>query len=139
MVGVCVCGSYACFSVSRPPSCRLHESGNFVLLIALDLQQCLIEVYAQEIGYYFFFHCMNERLKTLRCLSEPKVEKHLGVSSPSPEVLFTLKYPGLGWREWEMWQSLSGSLCIGEGSETPKAQGCPGEETQEGQGNGQHY
>ena len=56
-----------------------------------------------------------------------------------PELLFTLKYPGLGWREWEMWQSLSGRLCIGEGSETPKAWQCPGEETQEGQGSGQHH
>ena len=37
-----------------------------------------------------------------------------------PEVLFTLKCPGLGWREWETWQSLSGRLCL-EGSETPKA------------------
>lgn len=70
-----------CFSLSLPPSCRLHERGDFVLLVALDLQQCLIEAYAQEIDF-FFSHCMNERLKTLRCLSEPKVEKHLGVSSP---------------------------------------------------------
>ena len=48
---------------------------------------------------------MKERMKTLRCLSGPKAEKHLGVSQPSPEVLFALKNPGLGWREWEMWQS----------------------------------
>lgn len=56
-------------------------------------------------GNRIFFHWMKERMKTLRCLSGPKVEKHLGVSQPSPEVLFTLKNPGLGWREWEMWRS----------------------------------
>lgn len=131
----CVFVVHMFVSVSSPLPHQCHKSGNLVVFMlypspraVVDTNRCLENVFLDE---------SVEAQRHLWSLSEPKVESHLRVSPPSPEVLSALRDPGLGEeRTGNVAEPRIGECCMGEESERLEAQGEPGEEREEGQGNG---